>query len=102
MTGIDHSHALAELEAFFARPAAGHESFLTITNLAIRLAAHGHAEAVLAMAQQASEKVLFHPLVEGLRLHLGLVIQSTGAARSLAIYIASQIRQEVQLHGTAA
>jgi hypothetical protein len=34
------------------------------------------------------------PLTEGLRLHLGKVIASTGAARSLALFIAESIRRE--------
>jgi len=94
MTGTDHAHTLEELEAVFANPAACRESCRNITDQAIRLAARGHAEAILDILQRTSEKALFLPLAEGLRLHLGMVITSTGAARALAIYVAEQIRRE--------
>lgn len=94
MTGVDHSQELASLQALFANPTACRDSFREAITLAIRLSALGHAEDVLRMAQQSSEKALLCPLTEGLRLHLGMVIASTGAARSLAIHIAGKIRHE--------
>lgn len=94
MAAIDHPHTLEELEAVFANPSACRESCRNIMEQAIRLAARGHAAALLEIVQHTSEKALFLPLAEGLRLHLGMVITSTGAARALAIFIAEQIRRE--------
>lgn len=94
MPPIDHSQELEELETLFTNPVACRESCRTVTQQAIRLAAQGHAETILEMAQRTPEKALFMPLTEGLRLHLGKVIASTGAARSLALFIAESIRRE--------
>jgi hypothetical protein len=94
MPAIEHSQELEELETLFTNPVACRESCRTVTNQAIRLAARGHAETVLEIVQRTPEKALFMPLTEGLRLHLGKVIASTGAARSLAMFIADSIRRE--------
>lgn len=105
MTGTDHAHTLEELEAVFSNPTACRASCSDIIARAIHLAARGHASALLEIVQRTSEKALFLPLAEGLRLHLGMVITSTGAARALAIYIAEQIRRETNhpfdTHSTA-
>lgn len=94
MTGTDHAHAIEELEAVFANPTACRESCRSLTDQAIHLAARGHARAILEILQRTSEKALFLPLAEGLRLHLGMMITSTGAARAIALYVADQIRRE--------
>jgi len=101
MPAIEPSHELEELEALFANPSACRDSCHTVTNQAIQLAAYGHAQTVLEIVQRTPEKALFMPLTEGIRLHLGMVISSTGAARSLALFIAGRIRQEAG-HGYGA
>lgn len=92
MAAIDHSHELEELEATFANSSACRASCHNVINQAIQLAALGHAEEVLSIVQRTPEKALFLPLAEGLRLHLGRMIVSTGAVRSMAIFIAERIR----------
>ena len=99
MPSVESLHELSELESFFSKPATSRDS-LGVTDRAIQLAALGYAEAVLELTQRTSQKALFKPLADGIQLHLGKVIESTGAARSLAIYIAGRITQETSRHLT--
>lgn len=92
MTGVDHPKELDKLESLFANPAACCRSIETITNMVVDLSVQGYAKAVLELATQCSEPVVLKPLIDGVRLHLGMVINSTGAARALAIHFAETIR----------
>lgn len=98
MPGTDHSQHLKELETFFATPAICHDSFRLLIHFAIRLAATGHTTEVLAIVERSPEAKLFQPLIDGLRLHLGLPIESKDRARVLAVQIASKIADEVAAH----
>jgi hypothetical protein len=101
MPAADHTRHLQELETFFATPAICRDSFRLLIHFAIRLAAAGHTSEVLALAQRSPEAALFLPLADGLRLHLGIPIQSTGRTRMLAIQIASKIADEIAVHPVA-
>lgn len=90
-----HTHHLRELESFFANPQTCRDSFRLLIHFAIRLAAVGHTRDVLAIVQRASDKELFQPLIDGLHLHLGKQIKSTGPSRTLALQIASRISDEI-------
>ena len=98
MPAADHTRHLQELETFFADPAICRDSFRLLIHFAIRLAAAGHTADVLALAQRSPEAALFLPLSDGLRLHLGIPIESTGRSRMLAVQIASKIADEVTAH----
>lgn len=98
MTGTAHSHHLKELETFFADSSICRDSFRLLIHFGIRLAAAGHTAEVLALAVRSPESALFLPLIDGLRLHLGVPIESTGRARLLAVQIASKIADEVKAH----
>jgi hypothetical protein len=101
MSAVDHTRHLQELETFFATPAICRDSFRLLIHFAIRLAAAGHTAEVLALARRSPEAALFLPLVDGLRLHLGLPIESTGRTRMLAVQIASKIADELAAHPVA-
>lgn len=92
MPGVDHPQQLDQLESLFANPAACCRSIDTVTDLVVELSVKGHAKSVLDLAAHCSEPAVLRPLTDGVRLHLGMVINSTGAARSLAIHIAEMIR----------
>jgi hypothetical protein len=98
MSAVDHSRHLQELETFFADPKICRDSFRLLIHFAIRLAAAGHINAVLATVEKSPEAALFLPLADGLRLHLGIPIESTGRSRVLAVQIASKIADEVATH----
>jgi hypothetical protein len=98
MSVVDHSRHLQELESFFADSKICRDSFRLLIHFAIRLAAAGHIHAVLATVEKSPEAALFLPLADGLRLHLGLPIESTGRSRMLAVQIASKIAEEAILH----
>jgi hypothetical protein len=98
MPAVDHSRHLQELETFFASPAICRDSFRLLIHFAIRLAAAGHTADVLALALRSAEPALFLPLSDGLRLHLGIPIESTGRSRMLAVQIASKIADEATAH----
>ncbi len=91
------SHHLRDLEDFFGDPSACRQSFRLLMHLAIRLAAAGHAEAVLRIVRRSPEARLFKPLINALRLHLGEVIAEDGEVRELACTIAEQIAREADL-----
>jgi len=101
MNGNNHSHHLLELDAFFADQAICRDSFRLLIHFAIRLAAVGHTAEVLAIVERSPEAALFQPLADGLRLHLGLSINATGQARTLAHQITSKIYDEVAAHQAA-
>lgn len=98
MSGTDHSQHLKELETFFATPAICRDSFRLLIHFAIRLAAAGHTSEVLDIVARSPEAKLFQPLIDGLRLHLDLPIQSTGHSRALAVQIAGKLHEEIKLH----
>jgi hypothetical protein len=98
MSGTDHSQHLKELETFFATPAICRDSFRLLIHFAIRLAAAGHTTEVLAIVERSPETKLFQPLADGLRLHLGLPIETKDRSRVLAVQIASKIADEVAAH----
>lgn len=92
MPGVDHPQQLDQLESLFANPVACCRSFDMVADLVVELAAKGYAKSVLELAADCPDPVVLRPLTDGVRLHLGMVITSTGAARSLAIHIAETIR----------
>lgn len=98
MPSADHSHHLKELEAFLSDPAICRGSFRLLVHFAIRLAGAGHTSEVLALALRSADPELLQPLADGLRLHLGIPIESSGRARALALQIASKIADETALH----
>jgi hypothetical protein len=101
MPATDHSQHLKELGAFFADPTICRNSFRLLIHFAIRLAAAGHAQEVLALAEGSPEARLFQPLADGLRLHQGVPVQITSSSRVLAIQIASKIAEEIAAHREA-
>lgn len=98
MTSVDHTQHLKELELFLSDSATCRDSFRLLIHFSIRLAAAGHTAEVLALTLRSAEPALFLPLTDGLRLHLGIPIESTGRSRTLALQIASKIADEVGAH----
>lgn len=98
MDGTDHSHHLKELDSFFADPVICRDSFRLLIHFAIRLAGVGHTNEVLAIVERSPEAKLFQPLADGLRLHLGIPIDTADHSRVLALQIASKISDEVAGH----
>lgn len=101
MPAVDHTRHLQELESFFADRKICRDSFRLLIHFAIRLASAGHINEVLASVERSPESALFLPLADGLRLHLGIPIESTGRSRMLAVQIASKIADEVAAHRSA-
>jgi hypothetical protein len=101
MSEIDHSQHLQELESFFSNPTICRDSFRLLIHFAIRLAGVGLTHEVLAIVERSPDVVLFQPLVHGLRLHLGIPLQTNGPTRKLALQIASKIADEVAAHREA-
>ena len=95
MTETNHFHHLLELDAFFADSAICRDSFRLMIHFAIRLASAGYTSEVLAIVERSPETNLFQPLADGLRLHLGLPIETKDRSRLLAVQIASKIAEEV-------
>lgn len=90
-----HASHLNELKGFFADPAVCRESFSLLVHLATRLAAAGHAKAVLEIAESSPEAPMFRPLADGLRLYLGMEVERSGSAYDLAVQIAGRIEEDV-------
>ncbi len=101
MTETNHAHHLLELDAFFADRAICRDSFRLLIHFAIRLAAAGHTANVLAIVERSPEVTLFQPLADGLRLQMGLSIEATGKARTLAHQITGKIYDEIAAHQNA-
>lgn len=97
MTGLDHPQELDKLESLLANPTSCCRSFETINELVVELAVKGYAKPVLELTSHCAEPVVLKPLTDGLRLHLGMVINSTGAARALAIHVAETIRDGIAM-----
>lgn len=93
---------LEELRSFFTDGEVCRESFVLLSQLAIRLAARGRVKEVLAVVERSPEAMLFTPLSAGLRLCLGEGCHEVGQTRELAERIASKIRAETQAEGEAA
>lgn len=98
MSKADHAQHLKELESFLSDPAICRDSFRLLIHFAIRLAGAGHTSEVLGFALRSAEPALFLPLADGLRLHLGIPIESSGRSRALALQIASKIADEAASH----
>lgn len=90
-----HARHLKELKSFFGDAEICRESESLLVELALRLAAAGHAAKVLAMVERSSEAALFGALADGLRLHLGKPVDAQAADYERARRLAEQIGAEV-------
>lgn len=90
-----HSRHLKELKGFFAEPAICRDSYRLLIHFATRLAAAGYASEVLAIIERSPEAAMFQPLADGLRIHLGIAIETDGPAYELALQIACKVIDDV-------
>ena len=90
-----HAKHLKELKSFFGDADICRDSESLLVELALRLAAAGHAAKVLAMVERSPEAALFGALADGLRLHLGKRVEAEGPRYEEARRIAGQIHEEV-------
>lgn len=88
-----HAKHLKELEDFFRDANICRDSGALLVEMALCLAASGHAGKVLKIVERSPEAALFETLANGLRLHLAKPLDSQGDYNEPARQIANQVSE---------